>query len=274
MRRQTEVLVGELAVSGLSLIIHVIQEEILVIIGTGAERAQRCHDLRLHLGVELIALALEHGRSGVLRTHVAAGFRHAKGLAGQGVGMMHQVAEVSEIQEVMGKLHCRHAVREEILEAARLHRIHIVVEVEETLREPGNPVKEHLYHGTVERGQMPLGHNVLVKHHVHRFPVHPLGHLAFPCYHQMDAVDVGHELVQPAEMVLQRAPVPEALVQDLLPDRALVVLLPKRVQPVDICNDCVHIILSLNSLSKTPDCRSGIHRRRHSLSASRSRHRD
>ena len=148
--------------------------------------------------------------------------------------MMHQVAEVPDIKEVLREFHGWHPVREEVFEAAGLHSVHVVVEVEEALGKARYPVKEHLYHGAVERGQMLLGHDVLVKHHVHRFPVHPLGHLAFPCNHKMDAVDEGHELIQPAEMVLESAPVAEALVQDLLSYLAFIIHLPERVQPVYI----------------------------------------
>ena len=79
-------LVGYLVMQHHTLVVHIVQEEILIEILLCTRPCRRClADLILDHGIQFLALTLEHRRADVLGTGEEAGRLKAKGLARQPV---------------------------------------------------------------------------------------------------------------------------------------------------------------------------------------------
>ena len=109
-----------------------------------------------------------------------------------------------------------------------------------TLDEALDAVEVHLNSVAVEGGEMFLGDDILMEHHIYLLPIHPLGHLTLLRNNKVYLAHKGHILCYAAKQIFQSAPITKTLLQHRLVGVFRVVALPHRVQAIYVCNNYIH----------------------------------
>ena len=132
----------------------------------------------------------------------------------------------------------------EILRYARHHREHVVIEVDIFLVKSADSVKVHLYGRAVEDRKVLRRDYVLVCHYIDLVRINPGRDLALRGNHQMHPADERHVYIYAPEQELQRPPVSETLRKEIVhSDGRGILSLPLRIQPVNVCYHCIHMLL-------------------------------
>ena len=81
-----------------------------------------------------------------------------------------------------------------------------------------------------------------MQHDVYLLAIDPCGHLTVVRNHKVHLADEGHILSYTTKQIGQCPPITEALLQHRLIGVLLIILLPRRIKPIYICNDNIHYL--------------------------------
>ena len=221
--------------------IHIVEEEVLVEVFAIANTCARglCN-LCLNLGVELLALALEHRSADVLWAKEEERRSPSERLTRQAVRVETNALEHIEYKEVARHTEETVSRIEEVVRSTRLHRKYIIVEIEILLVEPLDAMQVHLDRVTVECREILRRDNILVEHDMHLVTIYPLGNLALVRNYKVYLADERHILGYTTKEISQCTPIAETLLQHRLIGVFLVVALPYRIESIYICYNYIH----------------------------------
>ena len=131
-------------------------------------------------------------------------------------------------------------ITEEVLGHAWLHGVHVVIKIQELLVQVVYPMQKHLNGGTVECREELLRNNIPMQHDVYLLAIDPCGHLTVVRNHKVYLTDEGHILSYTTKQIGQCPPITKALLQHRLIGVLFIILLPRRIKPIYICNDNIH----------------------------------